>query len=166
MKGRQMALGQGGNGNPGVAAIIQQTAGSLGYVEQNYADKNAIAYGLVRNSAGKFVKASPQSVANAGAAAADKMTGHVLRASIWNQPGDDTYPISSLSYLIARRDLSSVHSRNEAQTVVDFFWYATHDGQKLAPGLFYAPLPPGIIAKDEAALKTFTYQGQSITPQP
>jgi phosphate transport system substrate-binding protein len=158
-------IGQGGNGNPGVAAIVKQTAGAIGYVEQNYADKNGIAYGSVRNSAGRFVKASTETVSNAGADVAEKMSGHVLRANLWNQAGDDVYPISSLTYLIARRDLSGLKSREEAQTIVDFFWYATHDGQKLAGGLFYAPLAPGIVAKDEEAIGTFMYQGQPVAPQ-
>ena len=53
--------GQGGKGNEGVAQVVEQTAGAIGYLEQNYADKNHIAYGLVQNKSGKFVKASPKS---------------------------------------------------------------------------------------------------------
>jgi phosphate transport system substrate-binding protein len=157
-------LGLGGNQNAGVAAIITQTPGAIGYVEQNFADKNNIRYGLVRNKAGKFIKASVQTVANAGAGAAAKLSGHLLKASIWNQDADDVYPISSFTYLIAYKDLRSVKSRDEAQTVVDFFWYATHDGQSAAAGLFYAPLAPEVAKKVEDALASFTYQGEPIKP--
>ena len=55
-------LGQGGKGNDGVAAIVQQTAGAIGYIEQAYADQNKISYAAVKNKAGKFVKASPAAV--------------------------------------------------------------------------------------------------------
>jgi len=157
-------LGQGGTGNPGVAAIVKQTPGAIGYIEQNFADKNGINYGAVKNKAGKFLKASIAGVAAAGGSAAGKLTGHVLKANIWDQAGDDAYPIASFTYLLAYKDLNNVKSKDEAQAVVDFFWYATHDGQKAAPGLFYAPLAPAVQAKVEAALAEFTYQGQPITP--
>jgi phosphate transport system substrate-binding protein len=158
-------LGQGGNGNPGVAAIVQQTPGAIGYIEQNYAAKNGIAYGLVQNKAGKFIKASTDTVASASASAAGSLSGHVLKANLWNQDGADAYPISSFTYLIAYKDLNNVKSKEEAQAVVDFFWYATHDGQKLAPNLCYAPLAAEVQTKVEAALAEFTYQGEAIKPQ-
>jgi len=159
-------VGQGGNGNPGVAAIVKQTSGAIGYIEQNFADKNGISYGLVQNKSGKFVKASTDAVAAAGASAAGTMDGNVLKANIWNQPGDDVYPIASFTYLIAYKDLNSCKDKEQAQTVVNFLWFATHDGQKAAPGLFYAPLAPPVVAKVEAALNNFTYQGEAIKPQP
>lgn len=161
----EFPLGQGGSGNPGVAAIVKQTPGAIGYIEQNYADKNGILYGLVQNKAGKYIKASPDAVSAAGAGVADSLSGHVLKANIWNQGGDTTYPIASFTYLIAYKDLKSVKSKDQAQAVVDFFWYATHDGQSLAPGLFYAPLAPAVQQKVEDALSDFTYQGEAIKPQ-
>ena len=164
-KAVQFPVGLKGQGNAGVAAIIKQTAGAVGYIEQNYADKNGIPYGAVQNKAGKFVKASPDGVAKAGAGVADKLNGHVLRANIWNQDGDDTYPIASFTYLIAYKDLNNVRSKDEAQAVVDFIWFATHDGQKAAPGLFYAPLAPAVQQKVEDALGGFTYNGEAIKPK-
>jgi phosphate transport system substrate-binding protein len=159
-------IGQGGNGNNGVAAIVKQTPGAIGYIEQGYADQNQIQYGSVQNKNGKFVKASPASVAAAGAGAVDLFQGHVLKANIWDQPGDDAYPIASFTYLIAYKDLNNLKSQAEAQAVVDFFWFATHDGQKAAPGLFYAPLAAAVQAKDEAAIAEFTYKGAPIKAQP
>jgi phosphate transport system substrate-binding protein len=164
-KAVKFPLGQGGSGNPGVAAIVKQTSGAIGYIEQNYADKNGIKYGAVQNKAGKFIKASIDAVSAAGVLAADSMKGTVLKANIWNQDGDDTYPVASFTYLIAYKDLNNVKSQAEAQTVVNFFWYATHDGQKAAPGLYYAPLAAAVQQKDEAAIAQFTYQGQPVKPQ-
>src|SRR3569833_909658 len=60
--------GMAGKGNPGVAALIQQTPGAIGYVELAYADKNKIPYAAVQNSSGAFVKPSIESTTAAAAA--------------------------------------------------------------------------------------------------
>src|ERR1700686_11091 len=52
-------IGLGGKGNEGVAGMIRQLPGSVGYVELIYAVQNNISYGSVKNAAGNFVKASP-----------------------------------------------------------------------------------------------------------
>jgi phosphate transport system substrate-binding protein len=155
-------LGQGGKGNAGVAQVIQQANGAIGCLEQNYADKNNITYGAVQNKDGKFVKASPQSVSLAGEGAAGEMKGHVVHANIWNQPGDNTYPIASFTYLIVYKDLNNVKSQEQAKALADFLWWATHDGEKLAADLDYAPLSPAVQKKVEEALKAITYKGQSM----
>jgi phosphate transport system substrate-binding protein len=155
-------VGQGGKGNPGVAAIVQQTSGAIGYIEQNYADKNNIEYGLVKNKVGKFVKASPDAVSAAGAGAVDKMKGTTLAADIWNQSGDTTYPISSFTYLIVYKDLSNVKSKEQAQALVDFMHWALHDGQKLASDLDYAPLAPAVVEKVDAAMDTISFGGSPM----
>src|SRR5437870_3722890 len=63
-------VGVGGKGNEGVAGLVKQTPGSIGYVELIYATQNDIAYGSVKNAAGKYVRASLQSVTAAAAGAA------------------------------------------------------------------------------------------------
>ena len=157
-------VGQGGKGNPGVAAIVQQTSGAIGYIEQNYADKNNIEYGLVKNKDGKFVKASPDAVSAAGAGAVDKMSGTTLAADIWNQSGESAYPISSFTYLIVYKDLNNVKSHDQAQALVDFLHWAIHDGQKLAPDLDYAPLAPAVVEKADAAIDAITFGGSPVKP--
>jgi phosphate transport system substrate-binding protein len=154
--------GQGGKGTAGVAAVVQQTPGAIGYVEQNYADKNAIAYGSVRNKAGKFVKASPASVSAAGASATDKLSGTLLAADIWDQAGDDAYPISSFTYLIVYKNLGNLKSKDQATALAAYLNWATHDGQKFATDLDYAPLAPAVQAKVDAALKQLTYAGEPV----
>lgn len=165
-KGKQVQWppgGQGGKGNEGVTAVVQKTKGSLGYVEQGYADNNKLTYGAVQNKDGKFVKASPDSVSQAGAGAVKDMKGHVLAADIWDQPGEKAYPIASFTYLIVYKDLNNIESKQQAQALVDFLWWATHDGQKFAPDLDYAPLAPEVQAKVEEALKTLTYKGEALS---
>ena len=155
-------IGQGGKGNAGVAQVIQQTNGALGYLEQNYADKNNIPYGSVQNLSGNFVKASPETVSLAGEGAVAKMHGGLVTANIWNQPGAKSYPISSFTYLIAYKDLDNVKSREQAQALAQFLWWATHDGQKLAAELDYAPLSPGVQKKVDDALRMLNYKGQAV----
>ena len=156
-------LGQGGKGNPGVAQVVEQTQGAIGYLEQNYADKNNIAYGAVQNKSGKFVKASPEAVSLSGEGAVSEMNGSVVHANIWDREGEGAYPIASFTYLIVYKDLDNVKSKEQAQALVDFMWWATHDGEKLAADLDYAPLSEGVQKKVEAALKMVTYKGQELS---
>jgi phosphate transport system substrate-binding protein len=162
--GKQVSwpFGQGGKGNEGVTAVVQQTAGGLAYVEQSYADNNRLVYGMVQNAAGKFVKASPESVSAAGAEPASKMHGHVLAADIWNQPGENAYPIASFTYLIVYKDLQNLTDRQSAQELLNFLWWATHDGQKYAAELGYAPLAVEVQRKVEEVLKSASYKGAPL----
>jgi phosphate transport system substrate-binding protein len=156
-------IGQGGKGNDGVTAIVQQTPGAIGYIEEAYADQNKIAYGSVQNKNGKFVKATPAAVSAAGAGAVDKLNGNVLAASIWNQPGDQAYPVASFTYLIIYRDMNNLKSKEQAGALMDFLTWAIHDGQQFAADLDYAPLAPAVQEKDAAALKSASFQGNALT---
>ena len=141
-------LGMGGKGNEGVAGMVRQLQGAMGYVELIYAVQNNIAYGSVRNAAGAFVKASLESV-TAAAASAPKMPAD-FRVSITNSPGKDAYPISSFTWL-----LIPVQSRNPAngKILADFLNWMVTDGQKLTSALSYAALPDNVVAKEKEAIK-------------
>ena len=91
-------LGLGNKGNEGVAGMIRQLPGSVGYVELIYAVQNKIPYGVVKNSAGTYVKASLESTT--AAAASVKTMPADFRVSITNAPGKDAYPISSFTWLL------------------------------------------------------------------
>jgi phosphate transport system substrate-binding protein len=158
----QWPEGQGGKGNEGVTAVVQQTVGAFGYVEQSYADQNKLPYGMVKNGDGNFVKAAPDAVSLAGAGAASKMECQILAADIWNQPGENAYPIASFTYLIVYKDLNNLTNKEAAQALVDFLWWATHDGQQYAAELDYAPLAAEVQAKVEQALKAINYKGQLL----
>src|SRR5215831_13216433 len=88
--------GVGAARNDGVAGIVSQTPGAIGYVELVYALQNKLSYGPVQNMSGKFLKASLETVTAAAAAAAKNMPPD-FRVSITNAPGDDAYPISSFT---------------------------------------------------------------------
>jgi len=159
----QWPFGQGGKGNEGVTAIVQQTNGGLGYVEQSYAENNRLLGGTVQNGEGEFVAASPESVSKAGAGSAANLQGQRLVADIWNQPGKGAYPISSFTYLVVYKDLNNLPDQVSAQNLIDFIWWATHDGQRYAAELGYAPLALEVQAKVEIALSGITYRGRPLT---
>jgi phosphate transport system substrate-binding protein len=141
-------IGLGGKGNEGVAGLIRQMQGSIGYVELIYAVQNNINYGSVKNSSGAFLKASLEGV-TAAAASAPKMPAD-FRVSITNAPGKDAYPISSFTWL-----LIPAQSKDAAKgkILADFLSWMVTDGQKMTSALSYAPLPDNVVGKVKEAIK-------------
>jgi phosphate transport system substrate-binding protein len=127
--------GIGQKGNEGVAGMVRQTPGAIGYVELIYALQNKMEYGAVRNFSGKFVKGSPDGVT---AAAAAKTMPADYRVSITNAPGAASYPISSFTWL-----LIPIHFADPAKgaAVKDFLTWMLDHGESEASGMGYAPLP-------------------------
>ena len=142
-------VGVGGKGNEGVAGLVKQTPGSIGYVELIYASQTKISYGAVQNTAGKFVTASTQSVTAAAAAAAKQMPAD-FRVSITNAPGEGAYPISSFTWLLLYEDPKD---KAQGKIMVDFMKWALTDGQKFASELGYAPLPQSVVDMEMKALQ-------------
>jgi phosphate transport system substrate-binding protein len=129
--------GIGQKGNEGVSGMVRQSPYSFGYVELIYAVQNKMSYGLVKNGAGKFVKASTDGVTAAAAAAAKTMPAD-YRVSITNAPGATSYPISSFTWL-----LIPTHSTDasKAQALSGFLTWMLDHGESEAAALTYAPLP-------------------------
>jgi phosphate transport system substrate-binding protein len=144
----QWPIGLGGKGNEGVAGLIRQMPGAIGYIELVYAVQNKISYGSVRNSAGNFVKASLESV-TAAAASAPKMPAD-FRVSITNAPGKEAYPISSFTWLLVPQQSKDAA---KGKILVDFLNWMVTDGQKMTAALSYAPLPDSVAQKEKEAIK-------------
>jgi phosphate transport system substrate-binding protein len=141
-------VGMGGKGNEGVSGLVHQLSGSIGYVELIYAVQQKIPYGVVRNSAGNFVKASLESV-TAAAASAPKMPQD-FRVSITNAPGKEAYPISSFTWLLIP---TPSNDANKGKILHDFLGWMVTDGQQMTSALTYAPLPDNVVAKVKEAIK-------------
>jgi len=141
-------VGLGGKGNEGVAGVIRQMQGAIGYVELIYAVQNKIPYGSVKNAAGNFVKASLESVTSA--AGSMKSMPADFRVSITNAPGKDAYPISSFTWL-----LIPAQSKDAAKgkILVDFLNWMVDDGQKMTAALTYAPLPGNVAQQVKVEIK-------------
>lgn len=146
-------IGQGGKGSEGVTAVVQRTPGAIAYIEQNYAAANKIAFALVQNKAGKFVKASPETVSAASEGAVSHMKKS-LAVNLWNQGGENAYPIAAFTYIIVYQDLSYLKSEAKSKALVDFFKWATTDGQRLAASMDYAPLGDGVRKLVAEAIST------------
>jgi len=141
-------VGLGGKGNEGVAGMVRQMAGSIGYVELIYAVQNHMPYGKVRNSAGNFVKADLASVT---AAAAGAKVPDDFRVSITNAPGKDAYPVSSFTWLLIPQNIKDATKR---EIIKGFLSWMLTDGQNLTSALAYAPLPKEVIAREQRAVAT------------
>lgn len=139
-------VGVGGKGNEGVAGLVRQLPGGIGYVELIYALQNKISYGSVKNAAGNWEKASIEGVTQAGANV--KLIPADYRVSITNSPGADAYPISSFTYL-----LIAVHSPDPAKgkVIKDLLSWIVNSGENEVSALSYAPLPKALA---DRVLKT------------
>jgi phosphate transport system substrate-binding protein len=140
--------GIGAKGNEGVAGMVRQMAGSIGYVELIYAVNNNISYGTVKNSSGEFVKASLGSV-TAAAASVKKMPDD-FRVSITNPPGKDAYPISSFTWLLIPNPAKDAA---KGKMIADFLNWMVDSGQKMTAELTYAPLPENVVEKVKGTIK-------------
>jgi len=141
-------VGLGGKGNEGVAGMLRQMPGSIGYVELVYAVQNNIHYGEVENSAGNFVKASVETVT--AAAASMKNMPADFRVSIVNAPGKNAYPISSFTWLLIPAQSKDA---TKGRILADFLNWMVSDGQKMTADLTYAPLPEDVAAKVKAEIQ-------------
>ena len=140
--------GLGAKGNEGVAGMIRQMDGAIGYIELIYAVQNKIPYGSVKNSSGTFVKASLDSVTSA--AGSVKTMPSDFRVSITNAPGKEAYPISSFTWLLIP---SQSKDAAKGKIISEFLNWMVDDGQKMTAQLTYAPLPDSVAAKVKAAIK-------------
>ncbi len=148
--------GLGGKGNEGVTGLVKQMPGAIGYVELAYANQNKLPMAALRNHDGVFVRPTLESTS---AAAAGVEMPPDYRVSITDAPGKDAYPIASFTYLLVHRDQKDAV---KGKAVVQFLWWAVHQGQAMAPPLDYAPLPRPVVARIERTLEGLTVQGKPV----
>ncbi|TDA68534.1 MAG: phosphate ABC transporter substrate-binding protein PstS [Clostridia bacterium] len=154
----QWPVGIGAKGNEGVSGQVSQVEGAIGYVELAYAIQNNLPYAYLKNQAGKFVEPSIATTTAAAAGAAANMPED-MRVSIVNAPGDGAYPIATYTYLLIYQEQDD---QVKGKAVVDFAWWAVHDGEKFAADLLYAPLPDNVVKMVETKLQSVTYQGKPL----
>ena len=155
-------VGQGASGNEGVTQGIKGTDGAVGYIDVAYAIQNQIPFGDVQNKSGNFITASLASIA----AAANLPSYPVdLRFNLTNTEAAQGYPIAGTTWIIVYKDLSKVmKSQDRANSLVDFIWWAIHDGQADAAPLDYSSLPANLLAQDEAAVRSINWAGAPLLP--
>lgn len=140
--------GVGGKGNDGVAGVIKQTPGGIGYVELAYAKQNKIPYASVKNAGGQFIEPNVESVTAAAQASLAALQKDI-RAPIANAAGAQAYPISGFTYILAYKQQKDAA---KGQALKDFLKWSMTEGQTQAAALDYSPLPQELVALNEKTI--------------
>lgn len=161
-------VGTGGQGNAGVASIVKSTEYAIGYVELAYVFQNKMTYAFIQNADGtSFVEPTLDTVAADAEAAVTNLPaadGDWSKVSIVNQPGANSYPISTLTYVMVYADLSKVsgETSDKSTEVINFLHWIINDGQQYSTGLLYVPLPDSIKKIGEDGLAKVTFSGGAV----
>jgi len=152
-------VGLGGKGNEGVAGLIKQQPGAIGYIELAYAIQNNMPYAKVQNKAGNFITPSIASVT----AAANIQIPPDSKVSLTNTDAADGYPISGFSWVIIYKEQNyNNRSSDRATKLVKLISWMIHDGQQFSGALNYAPLSPAAVSVGDSILKSATYAGKPV----
>jgi phosphate transport system substrate-binding protein len=144
-------VGLGGKGNAGVAGQVKQTPGSIGYVELAYAHENKLPFADMKNASGNYITPT---VASVTAAMASATIPDDFRFSMVNASGEKAYPIAGTTWLLVYEQQKD-HAKGEK--LVQFLKWAYSEGEKLAPGLDYAPLPDAVVKRAEERVAMIKY---------
>jgi len=151
--------GIGGKGNEGVAGLIKQTPGAIGYIELSYAIQNNMTFADMQNKSGSFITPS---VASTSAAGNITMPADA-KVSLTNTDARDGYPISGFTWALVYKEQNyDGRSLQRAQKLLKLLWWNVHDGQKYCKDLNYAPLSPAAVDVAEKILKSATFDGKPI----
>ena len=142
-------VGEGAEGNDGVAKLVKELGGSIGYVEFIYAVQNHLSFGRVRNQKGEFIPASLESVAAAATNAMEPSRD--FKVSIVDAPGAGSYPIASFTWLVVPARIPDIDKR---VAISDFLKWMLGPGQKQAAALGYLALPGSLIDREAAAIRS------------
>jgi phosphate transport system substrate-binding protein len=157
-------VGTGGNGNEGVAGIVMNTPGALGYNSLVYAVLNDITYGNVINSSGNVI--APSLEATSLAAAVDiPADGRIM---LTNSDAAQGYPIAGFAWGLVYENLDrndAITTREEAEELTRFLYWVVTDGQETNESLSFARLPDDAQAIAEQMISTLKWQGESIGEQ-
>ncbi|MGC3961989.1 MAG: phosphate ABC transporter substrate-binding protein PstS [Rhodocyclaceae bacterium] len=135
----QWPVGLGGKGNEGVSAFVQRLPGSIGYVEYAYAKQNKLTYALVQNKDKQWPQPSDDTFA---AASAGANWGSAFYEILTEQPGKDSWPITSATFILMHKQQDKPV---QAQEVLKFFEWAYKNGGKMAADLDFVPLPDATV---------------------
>ncbi len=140
-------VGRGVAGNDGVAKLVKELGGSIGYVEYIYALQNHLSFGKVRNKAGEPIAASLESIALAVSGSTEPRGD--FKVSIVDPPGAGVYPIASFTWFLVPAHIPDTSKRT---AMVNFLRWMLGPGQRQAAALGYLALPVDLGRKEEAAI--------------
>jgi phosphate transport system substrate-binding protein len=142
--------GVGGKGNEGVAANVQRIKGAIGYVEFAYAKKNKMAHTQVKNRDGQFVQPDDESF-KAAAAGADWAKAPGMGVLLTDQPGKNSWPITSASFILMHKEQADAGKGKE---VLKFFDWAYKNGGAMAAELDYVAMPAPVVKQVQDVWKS------------
>jgi len=152
--------GLGGKGNEGVAGLIRQTHGAIGYIELAFAMQNKMACAKIRNRAGHFITPDIASIT----AAANIPIPADSKISLADTQAADGYPIAAFSWVLFYKEQHyQHHSAERAAAMVKLLSWMIHEGQRYSGALYYADLSPAAVSTGDAILRSVTYDGQPVS---
>jgi phosphate transport system substrate-binding protein len=149
-------LGTEAPGNEGVATLVKQTPGAIGYVELTYAANMELPFAAIQNAAGQWIDADMKSVTIAAHNSLASLPAD-FRGSITAAPGAGAYPISSYTYFLAYEQQTD---RAKGEALRNFLLWVLRDGQTYARQLKYAPLPGMVIEREQAQIERIRLPAQ------
>lgn len=151
--------GIGATGNAGMAAMVRQTTGAIGYMEYTFAVQSSLNCIALRNRSGAFVVPN---ISSMQAAVPPDVTAD-LQGTLLNRPGATSYPIVSFTWLVFYRDQAyDGRSRERAVAIYNLISWLLGDGQSLALPLQYGGLPEGVRKAAIALLEQLSWQGKPV----
>jgi phosphate transport system substrate-binding protein len=161
-KSLKWPAGIAAKGNPGVAGIVQQTEGAIGYIGSEYALTLRLPTAKLKNRAGNYVDATLETIS----AAANVPLPDDMRATITDSDDPNAYPISLFTWVLVYKNQDyDNRSMEEAEDIVKLLNYViSPEGQKVAAQINYAPLSEQVLEKNRKLIDQINYSGLSITP--
>jgi phosphate transport system substrate-binding protein len=129
-----------GSGNGGVAAMVQAIPGAIGYMQFSYAYVTSLPIAIVENQEGAYVAPNSKSFQ----AAVEALRAKIDRNLVRDPPGAGSYPILTLSWLIAHR---SYENKEKHEALKEVIRYCLTEGQKISDALGYIPLPNAAVER-------------------
>ncbi len=152
-------VGLGGKGNPGVAGLIKQVPGSIGYVELIYTLQNSMPMASLKNKAGRFIDPTIKSTS----LAANTKLPDDMHVSLTDTDAPDGYPIAGFTYLIFYKEQNyDGRTLEKTKALAKLINWVITGGQKFAEPLHYAPLSKDALAKAEKLVHSMTYNGKPV----
>ncbi len=152
--------GTGGAKSAGVAALVQQLNGSIGYVEYTYAQQNSISTAMMKNADGKVIAPT----LDAFAAAASNATwdpNQGFAQALVNEPGATAWPITGATFALMQKSQTDAAT---AQMVLKFFDWGYKSGASQAQSLNYVPIPASVYNMVEQQWAEITVSGTAVWP--
>ncbi|WP_062175863.1 phosphate ABC transporter substrate-binding protein PstS [Dysgonomonas macrotermitis] len=159
-KSLKFPKGVAAKGNPGVAGVVKETVGSIGYIGSEYALALSIPTALLQNSSGNFVEANDKSIS----ASAETDIPDDTRLIITNSNNPQAYPISTFTWIIVYKEQDyNKRTEEQAKSLVSLLKFIiSKDGQDLAVKTHYAPLSAKAVEKTQAIINSITFNGQAL----